>query len=105
MGGFLGAYAQSIETLIAARVIKRLGGGSIISIINDSYERREAAGAFALIIGIIVVVPIFSFISGGLLGQMIGWQGTMFLIGIAGDIAGILNYFYLHETNLYKLEN
>jgi len=35
---------------------------------------------------------------------MIGWQGTMFLIGIAGGIAGILNYIYLHETNLYKLE-
>ena len=104
LGGFLGAYAQSIETLIAARVIKRLGGGSIISIINNFYERLEAAGAFALISGIMVVVPIFSFISGGLLGEMIGWQGTMFLIGIAGGIAGILNYFYLHETNLYKLE-
>ena len=103
-----GAYAPSIETLIAARVIQGLGGGSIISIIraiiNDSYERLEAAGAFALISGIMVVVPIFSFISGGLLGEMIGWQGTMFLIGIAGGIAGILNYFYLHETNLYKLE-
>ena len=36
---------------------------------------------------------------------MISWQGTMFLIGIVDDIAGILNYFYLHETNLYKLEN
>ena len=35
---------------------------------------------------------------------MISWQGTMFLIGIAGGIAGILNYSYLHETNLYKLE-
>ena len=104
LGGFLGAYAQSIETLIAARVIQRLGGGSIISIINDSYERLEAAGAFALISGIMVVVPIFSFISGGLLGEMIGWQGTMFLIGIAGGIAGILNYFSLHETNLYKLD-
>ena len=105
LGGFLGAYAQSIETLIAARLIQRLGGGSIIFIINDSYERLEAAGAFALISGIMVVVPIFSFISGGLLGEMIGWQGTMFLIGIAGGIAGILNYSYLHETNLYKLEN
>ena len=103
LGGFLGAYVQRIETLIAARVIQRLSGGSIISIINDSYERLEAAGAFALISGIMVVVPIFSFISGGLLGEMIGWQGTMFLIGIAGGIAGILNYFYLHETNLYKL--
>ena len=104
LGGFLGAYAQSIETLIAARVIQRLGGGSIISITNDSYERLEAAGALALISGIMVVVPIFSFISGGFMGEMIGWQGTLFLIGTAGGIAGILNYFYLHETNLYKLE-
>ena len=107
-GGVLGVYAPSIETLIAARVIQGLGGGSIISIIraiiNDSYERLEAAGAFALISGIMVVVPIFSFISGDLLGEMIGWQETMFLIGIAGGIAGILNYFYLHETNLYKLK-
>ena len=45
LGGFLGAYAPSIETLIAARVIQGLGGGSIISIIraiiNDSFKRLD----------------------------------------------------------------
>ena len=108
LGGFMGALAPSIETLIAARVIQGLGGGSIISIIraiiNDSFERLEAAGAFALVSGIMVVVPIFSFISGGLVGELIGWQGTMLVVGLSGCISMALNYFFLQETNLYKLE-
>ncbi|HCP33555.1 MAG TPA: MFS transporter, partial [Deltaproteobacteria bacterium] len=60
--------------------------------------------AFALVSGIMVVVPIFSFISGGVVGELIGWQGTMLVVGLSGCISMALNYFFLQETNLYKLE-
>ena len=67
---------------------------------NDSYGRLEAAGAFATISGIMVIVPIFSFAFGGLISDLIGWKGIMFGIFFAGLIPLALNLVFLPETNL-----
>ena len=74
---------QGIQLLAATRSVSwstmgtRLNGEEIANaasiasiiraIINDSYGRLEAAGAFATISGIMVIVPIFSFAFGGLI--------------------------------------
>jgi DHA1 family bicyclomycin/chloramphenicol resistance-like MFS transporter len=60
----------------------------------------EAAGAFATISGIMVIVPIFSFAFGGLISDLIGWKGIMFGIFFAGLIPLALNFIFLPETNL-----
>ena len=61
---------------------------------NDSYGRLEAAGAFATISGIMVIVPIFSFAFGGLISDLIGWKGIMFGIFFAGLIPLALNSLF-----------
>ena len=66
---------------------------------NDSYGRLEAAGAFATISGIMVIVPIFSFAFGGLISDLIGWKGIMFGIFFAGLIPLALNLVFLPDTN------
>ena len=51
-----------------------------------------------------VIAPIFSFISGGLIDEMIGWKGTMVIIALAGGLSLVSNYFFLNETNLNPME-
>ena len=104
MGGIIGVYAASITTLIYARILQGLGAAATVSIvraiINDSYDRTKGASVYAMISAIMIIAPIFSFISGGLIDEMIGWKGTMVIIALAGGLSLVSNYFFLNETNL-----
>ena len=106
IGGLLAGFAQSMEILISARIIQGLGAAAIVSIvrviINDIYNRLEGASAFALMSMIMSVVPILSFIFGGIICDLIGWQGTMFLIFISGSLLLIIVVIILPETNFRK---
>ena len=108
MGGIIGVYAASITTLIYARILQGLGAAASVSIvraiINDSYDRTKGASVFATISAVMVIAPIFSFISGGLIDEMIGWKGTMVIIALAGCLSLVSNYFFLNETNLNPME-
>ena len=88
LGGLLGSVAESFETLIFARVFQGMGAASIYSIvraiINDSFGREEGASALSTITGIMMLAPIFSLASGGVITEFIGWKGAMFLIFLAG---------------------
>ena len=99
MGGILGVYAASITTLIYARILQGLGAAATVSIvraiINDSYDRTKGASVFATISAVMVIAPIFSFISGGLVDEMIGWKGTMVIIALAGGLSPVS---YTHLT-------
>ena len=104
IGGLIGVYATSITTLIYARIMQGLGAAATVSIvraiINDSYDRTKGASVFATISAVMVIGPIFRFICGGLIDEMIGWKGTMVIIALVGGISLVPNYFFLNETNL-----
>ena len=106
IGGLLAGFAQSMEILISARIIQGLGAAAIVSIvrviINDIYDRLEGASAFALMSMIMSVVPILSFVFGGIVCDLIGWRGTMFLICISGALLLIIVIITLPETNYKK---
>ena len=106
IGGLVAGFAQSMEMLASARIIQGLGAAAVVSIvrviINDIYNRLEGAGAFALMSMIMSVVPILSFIFGGIICDLIGWQGTMFLIFISGSLLLIIVVIILPETNFRK---
>ena len=109
IGGLLAGFAQSMEILISARIIQGLGAAAIVSIvrviINDVYDRLEGASAFALMSMIMSVVPILSFVFGGIVCDLIGWRGTMFLICISGALLLIIVIITLPETNFKKNKN
>ena len=88
LGGLLAGFSPSMEMLVSARIIQGLGAAAIVSIvrviINDIYDRLEGASAFALMSMIMSTVPIISFVFGGLICDLIGWRGTMFLIFTSG---------------------
>lgn len=103
----MGALAMSMEWLIAARVFQGLGGAAspsiVRAIINDSYERSEAAAAFGAITAVMAIVPILSFISGGLISEVLGWRGAMLIIAIIGAVTLVMVECFLQETNLTPL--
>ena len=109
IGGLLAGFAQSMEILISARIIQGLGAAAVVSIvrviINDVYDRLEGASAFALMSMIMSVVPILSFVFGGIVCDLIGWRGTMFLICISGSLLLIVVIITLPETNYKKNKN
>ena len=106
LGGLLAGFSQSMEILVLARIIQGLGAAAIVSIvrviINDIYNRLEGASAFALMSMIMSIVPIISFVFGGIICDLIGWQGTMFLIFISGLLLLIIVFLTLPETNYKK---
>ena len=108
LGGLLGSIAESFEILILARVLQGMGAASIYSIvraiINDSYGCEEGASALSTITGIMMVAPIFSLASGGVITELIGWKGAMFLISLAGLIPLSLNSILLPETNIQQIQ-
>ena len=108
LGGLLGSVAESFETLIFARVFQGMGAASIYSIvraiINDSFGREEGASALSTITGIMMVAPIFSLASGGVITELIGWKGAMFLIFLAGLIPLSINSILLPETNFQQIQ-
>jgi DHA1 family bicyclomycin/chloramphenicol resistance-like MFS transporter len=108
LGGLLGAMTESFEILVLARVLQGLGNASVglvvITIINDLYERSDAASVLASITGIMMIVPVFSFAFGGLITDLISWKGIMILIFLTAIISLVLSLLYLPETNLRPLQ-
>ena len=108
VGGVAAVLAMSVEWLIVARVLQGIGGAAspsiVRAIINDAYERSEAAAAFGSVTAVMAIVPIFSFVSGGLISEVLGWRGAMLIIAVIGAASLVLTEWHLPETNLNPLE-
>ena len=97
------AFAWSIESLIAGRMLQAIGGcaGMVLgrAIVRDVYERDRAAGVIAIITMAMAVAPAIAPALGGYLDSVFGWRASfavpalMGIIVLAGASAG------LNETN------
>ena len=107
VGGAGTVATDSIQWLIVLRVIQGLGAAACMSmgraIVNDAYERTEAARQMSTISMVLAVAPALSIAFGGVLAETAGWKGTMALLSVAG-VAVLLSGWYLAaETNLNKI--
>ena len=77
------------------RVIQGLGAAACMSmarvIVNDSFQREEAAQKLSFIAAVMVIFPNLALILGGIIADTIGWRGSMFTLGIFG-----LFLFFMH---------
>jgi DHA1 family bicyclomycin/chloramphenicol resistance-like MFS transporter len=107
--GSIGALVTNrIEWLIGLRIVQGLGAAACMSmgraIVNDAFERSEAARQMSTISMVLAVAPALSIAFGGVLAETAGWKGTMVLLSAAG-IAVLVSAWYLAaETNLNKLD-
>ena len=96
------AAAQSIDTLIAARVLQAIGGsGSIVlarAMVRDLYSGVRAGRELSLMGAISGFAPIAAPMIGGVLQTAFGWRASFIVMAIAGAAAIIVVGRLLPET-------
>ena len=108
IGGFLAMVSPYIELLIILRIVQGLGAAACLSmarvIVNDSFEKHEAAEKLSLITAVMVIFPNIALIMGGVIADTIGWQGSMATLSIFGFIILIGTYLKIPETKSFNSE-
>jgi DHA1 family bicyclomycin/chloramphenicol resistance-like MFS transporter len=88
---FACALSTSIEMLIAARVLRAIGGsGGIVlarAIVRDLYSGARAGRELSLIGAVMALAPVFAPLLGGVLQTALGWRSVFFTL-LAGGLAG-----------------
>ncbi|MBJ3762967.1 multidrug effflux MFS transporter [Maribius pontilimi] len=91
-GAVLAVQAQSLETLMAARVVQGLGaaGPRIVSqaMIRDRYEGREMAQIMSFVMMIFILVPAMSPAAGSFVIDLAGWRAIFWSFVLFGLIGG-----------------
>ena len=102
-------FSPNILFLLFMRFIQGLGAAACMSmarvIINDSFNKTEAAEKLSLITAIMVIFPLISLILGGFIAQTIGWVGTMYVFFIFGLIILTGSVYNISETKIEKINN
>jgi DHA1 family bicyclomycin/chloramphenicol resistance-like MFS transporter len=79
------ALVDSLQGLLWSRAAQGLGAASAMvigrAIINDVYERMQAARATSVISAAMAIAPIVSPLLGGLIEQYIGWRANFWISG------------------------
>lgn len=103
LGGLATASTSDITLVTLFRIIQGLGAAACMAmgraIVNDVYERNEAARQMSTISMVLAIAPALSVAFGGFLAAFAGWQGTMVLLSIVGAILFIAAWFLAIETN------
>ena len=102
-------FSPNILFLLVMRIVQGLGAAACMSmarvIINDSFNKTEAAEKLSLITAIMVIFPLISLILGGFIAQTIGWVGTMYVFFIFGLIILTGSVYNISETKITKINN
>jgi MFS transporter, DHA1 family, multidrug resistance protein len=103
VGSLAAALAQTIEMLIAARVVQAIGGcaGLVLgrAIVRDTHSREQSASMIGYITMAMVVAPMLAPLIGGYLDHWFGWRSTFFTVLAVGALVLGLAWFMLHETH------
>lgn len=109
LGGIIAFFAETIESLTLYRAVQGLGAAACLSmgraIINDCFDRQDAARSMSTAQTIMAVVPVLALTLGGLLAEWGGWQSTMMVIAIAGMVLLVVALKTLKETNLHRVNS
>lgn len=106
LGSLGAALAQSIATLIAARIVQAVGGcaGLVLgrAIVRDTHSREESASMIGYITMAMVVAPMLAPLIGGYLDSWFGWRSTFLFVLAAGLVVIGLAWLLLHETHHHR---
>lgn len=107
VGGLGCAWSSDIDWLIWLRIVQGLGAAACTAmgraIVNDVFERSEAARQMSTISIVLAIAPALSIAFGGVLAQRVGWQGTMMLLAISGIVIFVAAWYLALETHHNRL--
>ena len=105
-GCMLGAVANSIEMLIAARLLQSAGAisGMVISrvVVYEFFGRAKATAMLGALTAGMIVPPLFAATVGGVLVDTFGWRSIFVVFGGLTMLVWGLVFLNLRETNLTK---
>ena len=109
LSSIVSVFSPNILFLLIMRTVQGLGAAACMSmarvIVNDSFNKTEAAEKLSLITAIMVIFPLISLILGGFIAQTLGWVGTMYVFFIFGLIILTGSIYNISETKIEKLNN
>ena len=109
LSSIVSVFSPNILFLLIIRTVQGLGAAACMSmarvIVNDSFNKTEAAEKLSLITAIMVIFPLISLILGGFIAQTLGWVGTMYVFFIFGLIILTGSVYNISETKIEKLNN
>lgn len=96
------AFAESIESLIALRLIQAFGGcaGIVVAraVVADRFPRQEAARIFSLLILVMGIAPILAPLAGGAVLTVVGWRAIFWILAGFGALVGLAAWTCLRES-------
>lgn len=108
VAGILCTLTENIQQLIVLRGIQGLGAAACMAmgraIVNDAFERSEAARQMSMISIILAIAPALSIAFGGVLAESAGWKGIMLLLVVCGLVMIVAAWFLARETNLNRID-
>ena len=99
---------DSISVLTTLRILQGLGAAGCMSMgramVNDAFEREEAARQMSTIAIVLAIVPAATLAFGGFLATSAGWQATIGTLGVAGVVLLLTAFSQARETHLQRLQ-
>lgn len=96
------AFAQSLELLIAARLIQALGAcaGIVVAraVVRDRFEAQESARIFSTLMLVMGAAPILAPLMGGAVSQFAGWRALFGMLAASSLICWVAVFRLLPET-------
>jgi DHA1 family bicyclomycin/chloramphenicol resistance-like MFS transporter len=101
-GSLIGAMATDIPTLLTARVVQAMGGGTCFAlaraVVRDVASKNEAASLIGYIAMVMVLSPMVAPLIGGLIDAHFGWRSIFLAMLALAAPVGLAAVWRLHET-------
>lgn len=102
LAGIVCAFANSIEVLIAARMVQGAGActGIVLAraIVRDVYDRDQSASMLGYVTMGMALAPMISPLLGGILDDAYGWRMSFYVLTTTTALVGLFAFFALPET-------
>ncbi len=106
LGSVACTFADTIDQLIAARLLQALGccAGPVLAraIIRDIYGPERSARVLAYTASVMGVIPALGPMLGGFLLTAFGWRAIFVALAVAGGLALLATILILGESNRWK---
>lgn len=108
LSGFAVLFFEDLYLLTICRFLQGFGAAACMAMaramVNDAFERSEAARTMSTISMVLSVAPAVSLAGSGWLAEQAGWRSTIVILVICGALVLLSAYKVLRETNLQPLD-